>query len=53
MRKAAGQAYSHEIIGQVLFKATNGKHYTITVEAIISEANKEFAQDIMDDNLPA
>jgi hypothetical protein len=37
-------ACSHDILGQVLFKATNGKYYTVTVEAIIGEADKDFVK---------
>ena len=43
-------ACSHDIIGEVLFKATDGKYYTITVEAEIGEASKEFVQDILDED---
>ena len=34
-----------EILGPVLFKATNGKYYTVVVEAIIVEASKDFVKD--------
>ena len=43
-------AEATEIIGEVLFKATNGKYYTVTVEAVIGEASKEFVQDILDED---
>lgn len=41
------KAYSHEILGQTLFQATDGKYYTITVEAVISEANPEYVKDLL------
>ena len=41
---------SHEILGgPILFKATNGRHYTVTVEAVISEASKGFVKDRLDE----
>lgn len=40
-------ACSHDILGQVLFKATNGKYYTVTVEALIGEAEKGFVKDAL------
>jgi hypothetical protein len=43
-------AEATEIIGEVLFKATDGKYYTVTVEAVIGEASKEFVQDILDED---
>ena len=42
-------AEASEIIGEVLFKATNGKYYTVTVEAVLGEASKSFVQDILDE----
>ena len=42
-------AEAAEIIGEVLFKATNGKYYTVTVEAVLGEASKSFVQDILDE----
>jgi hypothetical protein len=36
---------SHDILGEVMFKATNGKHYVVTVEAVIAEANPEYVKD--------
>lgn len=36
---------SSEILGEVLFKGTDGKYYCICVEAIISEANPEYVKD--------
>lgn len=33
--------------GGILFKATNGKYYTITVEAIVGEASPEFVKDTL------
>jgi hypothetical protein len=37
-------AESHEIIGEVLFQATNGKYYVVTVEAVIGLANPEYVK---------
>ena len=34
--------------GGILFKATNGKFYTITVEALISEANPDFVKEALE-----
>jgi hypothetical protein len=33
--------------GGILFRATNGRYYTITVEAVIGEASKEFVRDTL------
>jgi hypothetical protein len=33
--------------GGILFKATDGKYYTITVEAIVSEASDWFVKDTL------
>jgi len=41
------KVYTHEILGEVLFEAEDGKMYTITVEAVIGEANPQFAKDIL------
>ena len=42
-------AYSHEILGDVMFEGTDGKFYVITVEAIISEANPDFVKEALED----
>jgi hypothetical protein len=36
-----------EIIGEVLFKGTDGKYYAVTVEAVIGEASKSFVKDVL------
>ena len=36
---------SSEILGEVLFQATDGKYYVITVEALIGKANPEYVKD--------
>ena len=41
------RAYSHEILGEVLFEATNGKHYVVTIEACIEEANPEYVKETL------
>lgn len=47
---ALDSAESCEILGIVLFQATNGKCYTITVEAIIGEADKDFVKETIAEN---
>lgn len=41
---------SHEILGDVCFQATNGKFYRMTVEAIIDEVDKSYADEIASNN---
>ena len=36
-----------EILGEVLFLATDGKYYTITVEAVIGRANPEWVKEVI------
>jgi len=38
---------SHEICGEVLFKAADGKYYVGTVEFMIQEANPEYVRDTL------
>jgi hypothetical protein len=38
---------SHEILGEVLFQATDGKYYVITTEAVIGKANPEYVKDCL------
>ena len=41
---------SHEILGGgILFQGEDGKWYTITLEAVVSEASKEFVKDTLDE----
>jgi len=40
-------ACATEIVGPVLFKASDGKWYTVVVEAEIIEASKEFVEDAL------
>jgi len=40
-------ANSWDIQGQVLFKGSDGKWYTITTESIVAEANPEYWQPIL------
>jgi len=43
-------ACASEIVGPgILFRATDGKHYTVSVEAVISEANPEWVRDVLDE----
>lgn len=41
---------SYEILGEVLFQATNGKYYTVTVEAVIARANMAWAKDVIEEH---
>lgn len=43
-------ACSWEIQGQILFKGSDGKWYTITTESIIAEANPDFVKDVLAEN---
>jgi len=36
-----------EIVGKVLFKASDGKYYTATVEVLVYEAHPQFVKDIL------
>ena len=40
---------SHDIVGKVLFKATNGRYYTVHVEAIIKPADKELVSQVLEE----
>jgi hypothetical protein len=40
---------SHEILGTVLFQATDGRYYTMTVEAVIGVASKSFVKQTFED----
>lgn len=40
-------AMATEIIGSNLFLGRDGKYYTVTVEAIIGEASKDYAQEVL------
>lgn len=48
---SAGQmldsASTPEILGTNLFEGSDGRYYTVTVEAVISEASEEFSSDIL------
>ena len=39
-----------DILGDVLFLATDGKYYVITVEALIQEANMEYVKDLISED---
>jgi hypothetical protein len=34
-------------LGDVLFQATDGKYYVITVEALIQEANPDYVTEVL------
>jgi len=36
-----------DILGDVLFQATDGKYYVITVEALIQEANPDYVTEVL------
>lgn len=38
---------ANETVGEVLFKASDGKYYTATVEVLVSEAHPQFVKDIL------
>ena len=42
-------AYSHEIVGEVLFEGEDGKFYVGTVEFVIAEANPDYARGVLDE----
>jgi len=39
---------SREILGDVLFQATNGEYYTVKVEAVIHKVSKVYAGCVID-----
>lgn len=41
------KAYSHDIVGEVLFEGEDGKMYVGTVEFVIAEANPEYVKDVL------
>jgi hypothetical protein len=41
------KAYSHEILGEVAFEATDGKTYVMTVEAVLDEASPEYVEELL------
>lgn len=45
--RALDKAYSHEIMGEILFEAEDGKIYCGCVEFHISEANPEYVKDAL------
>ena len=50
--EAAGAALdrscSYDILGEVMFEADDGKHYVVTVEAVIAEANPEYVKQVLE-----
>lgn len=46
-----GRALDHngatDILGEVLFLATDGKYYTITVEAVLGKANPAWVKEVL------
>jgi hypothetical protein len=38
---------THEIVGPVLFRDRDGRYYTVTVEAIVSRASKDFIKNTL------
>jgi hypothetical protein len=41
------RAYSHEIVGEVLFEGEDGKIYVGTVEFCIGEANPDYVKEVV------
>lgn len=41
---------SYEILGEVLFQATDGKYYTVTVEAVVGRANPEWVKEVIEEH---
>ena len=42
-------AFSHEIVGEVLFEGEDGKFYTGKVEFVIAEADPEYVKEALDE----
>jgi hypothetical protein len=42
------KACSGEILGEVLFQATDGKYYVVCVEAMITKANPSYVKDCLE-----
>lgn len=41
------KAYSHDILGEVLFEDNNGDIYVVTVEAVIGRANPDYVKEVL------
>ena len=48
--RALDQHYSHEIMGEILFEGEDGKMYVGCVEFIISEANPDYAKEVLEED---
>jgi len=48
--RALDKNNAYDILGDVVFLATDGKYYVITVEALIQEANMEYVKDLISEN---
>jgi hypothetical protein len=45
---AMDKCEAHEIVGGgILFEGEDGRWYTVTVEAVVGEASKEFVKDVL------
>lgn len=42
-------AYSHEIMGEIVFEGEEGKHYVGSVEFVVSEANPEYVAGVLEE----
>jgi hypothetical protein len=42
-------ACSYEILGLVMFQATDGKYYSVNVEAIIEEASPDLVKQVLEE----
>jgi hypothetical protein len=43
-------ATGHEIVGQNMFQAEDGKWYTATVEVVVNRANPESVKELLEEN---
>ena len=48
--RALDKAYAHDIMGEVVFKGTDGKFYVGCVEFDISEANPDYVNELLADD---
>ena len=42
------KSYATDILGEVLFEGDDGKHYVITTEALVGEANPNYLKDALE-----
>ena len=44
--------YAHDIMGEILFEAEDGKTYVGCVEFVIEEANPDYVKSVMEGDAP-